>query len=591
MIITKKNIQTMSKKFILLFFVLVSGHVALAQDNDKVKFGAYGRALQQNTNLDPEIVNNDNRDTLNADNISRGHVLVDLGININPDKRTEVQAIIRMRSDIGGFYTAGSVLQLRQLYIKGLIGKYFSYQVGDLYLQMSPYTFFNNNSEGTINEGRIFSDFRRDYVNYENLSNKGNYWWQQGATTNFSLAFKESLIDSMRVDGFFVRNRPQDVISSAPAALFHAGGRVTLTSTEKMKLIGNYVNLFEIGKTAAIDSAVSNPVTSLQLDYTLWNNEQNALRIVGEGGYSQMIFKGYENRPTKDGSFIDGAVKFHLKPANLLFSAGYSYVDPQFYSSAAQSKRVNFANTPSTFPIYGNDPLNPNFRTPTIFDLVKDTAVYNQRIVSQLMAYDPTLNNSQAYGKATPNRTGVNVDIQYKDSAQKVMVNVNGAYLTEAVGVGSSQKRNFLVLKGGADFHIHKFINWKKKIIITTGVRYENTKRGGEPVETVDLNSTLVDLGLELEVVNRLDLLVGTKFLNAGGNEIIAVTNKYNDIVGYNSATYSINQSLMALGLKYRFSANTYITVQDHIFTYTDGNNSLRNYSFNQFLIMFNMNF
>ncbi|MDB5257208.1 MAG: hypothetical protein JWM14_1903 [Chitinophagaceae bacterium] len=584
MIITKKNIDTMSKKLILLFLALISVS-AFAQDNDKVKFGAYGRALQQNTTLG-------NDDTLNADNVSKGHVLVDLGVNINPDKRTEVQAIIRMRSDIGGFYVAGSALQLRQLYIKGLIGKYFSYQVGDLYLQMSPYTFYNNNAEGSINEGRIFSDFRRDYTNYENLSNRGNSWWQQGAATNFSLAFKDSKIDSMRVDAFFVRNRPDGYLSTSPAALFHAGGRVTLTSTEKMKLIGNYVNLFEIGKTAKIDSAISNPVTSLQLDYTLWNNEQTAFRFVGEGGYSQMIFKGYENRASKDGSFAEGAVKLHLKPANLLFTAGYMYVDPQFYSSAAQSKRVNFANTPSTFPIYGNDPLNPNFRTPTIFDLVKDTAVYNQRIVSQLMAYDPTLNNSTPYGKATPNRQGVNFDVQYKDSAQKIMANINAAYLTEAVGEGSAQKKTFLVLKAGADFHIHKFIGWKKKIIVTTGVRYENTKRGGDPLETVNLNSTLVDLGLELEVVNRLDLVVGTKFLNAGGNEFLAIRNKYNDIINFTAApNISVNQTLMAAGLKYRFSANTYITVQDHIFTYTDGNNSLRNYSFNQFLIMFNMNF
>jgi hypothetical protein len=589
MIITKKNIDTMSKKLILLFFVLVSSHAVFAQDSDKVKFGAYGRALQQNTTLDAE-------DTLHADNVSKGHVLVDLGININPDKRTEVQAIIRMRSDIGGFYTAGSALQLRQLYIKGLIGKYFSYQVGDLYLQMSPYTFYNNNAEGTINEGRIFADFRRDYTNYENLSNKGNYWWQQGATTNFSLAFKESRIDSMRVDAFFVRNRTEIIgpsVSSSSPALFHAGGRITLTSTEKMKLVGNYVNLFEIGKTAKMDSAISNPVMSLQLDYTLWNNEQNALRVVGEGGYSQMIFKNYPERGTKDGSFIEGALKFNLKPANLLFSAGYSYVDPQFYSSAAQSKRVNFASTPSTFPVYGNDPANPNIRTPNIFDLVKDTAVYNQRIVSQLMAYDPTLNNSQAYGKATPNRQGVNLDIQYKDSAQKVMANVNAAYLTEIVGEGSTQKRNFLVLKAGADFHIHKFINWKKKLIVTTGVRYETTTRGGDPIETVSLNSTLIDLGLEVEVVNRVDVLVGTKFLNASGNEFIAIHNKYNDVSfsNANTANISVNQSLLAAGLKYRFSANTYITVQDHLFAYTDGNNSLRNYSFNQFLIMFNMNF
>jgi len=170
---------------------------------------------------------------------------------------------------------------------------------------------------------------------------------------------------------------------------------------------------------------------------------------------------------------------------------------------------------------------------------------------------------------------------------------VNAAYLTEIVGEGTSEKRNFLVLKAGADFHIHKFINWKKKLIVTTGVRYETTKRGGDPIQSVDLTSTLIDLGLEVEVVNRLDVLVGTKFLTATGNEFIAIRNKYNDVSFSNANTsdISVNQSLLAAGLKYRFSANTYLTVQDHIFAYTDGSNSQRNYSFNQFMIMFNMNF
>ena len=590
--ITKKNTHTMSKKIILLFFMLISSGVMFAQDADKVKFGAYGRALQQNTTLG-------DADTLHADNVSKGHVLVDLGIHINPDKRTEVQAIIRMRSDIGGFYSAGSALQLRQLYIKGLVGKYVSYQVGDLYMQMSPYTFYNNNAEGSINEGKIFSDFRRDYTNYENLSNRGNSWWQQGASTNFALAFKDSKVDSLRIDGFFLRNRQEGFFADAPAR-FHAGGRVTLTSTEKLKVIGNYVNLFEIGKTVKSDSAISNPVMSLQADYTVLNTDGATLSLMGEGGQSKMLYKGYPDTLGKTGYFYEAGAKVHIKPANLLVTASYSYVDPKFFSSAAQSKRVNFANTPSTFPLYGNDADKPVFRTPTIFDLVKDTAVYSARINSQLMSYDPTLNNSSPYGKATPNRQGFTVDVQYKDSAQKVMANVNAAYLTEVAGEGSIvEKRKFMVLKAGVDFNIHKFINWKKRAVISTGIRYETTQRGGSPFVAVALTSTLIDLGLELEVLNKLDVLVGAKLLKASGNELIGSRDKFNNIVDFNNvvkfndaySNINMNQSLMAFGLKYRFSANTYLTVQDHIFKYTDGNNSLRDFSMNQFLVMFNMNF
>ena len=113
---------------------------------------------------------------------------------------------------------------------------------------------------------------------------------------------------------------------------------------------------------------------SLQVDYTVLNTDGATLSLIGEGGQSKMLYKGYPDTLGKTGYFYEGGAKVHIKPANLLVTASYSYVDPKFFSSAAQSKRVNFANTPSTFPIYGNDNYNPIFRTPTIFDLVKDTA-------------------------------------------------------------------------------------------------------------------------------------------------------------------------------------------------------------------------
>lgn len=172
----------MNKKIIgILFFVFWCVGLLHAQDIDKVKFGAYARALQQNSTMV-------NADTLHPNNTGKGHLLIDLGININPDKRTEIQAIVRFRGDMNGMYGAGATATLRQMYVKGIIGRFLSYQVGDLYMQLSPYTFFNNNAEGSANEARIFSDFRRDYTNYENFSNRGNYWWQQGAHTNFGLA-------------------------------------------------------------------------------------------------------------------------------------------------------------------------------------------------------------------------------------------------------------------------------------------------------------------------------------------------------------------------------------------------------------------
>ncbi len=575
------HLYFMNKKAIVLCFVLFNIHLMNAQD-DKIKFGAYARALQQSNTLGKS-------DTLNPDNTSKGNVLLDLGLNINPDKKTEIQAIIRFNNNFSGFYTAGASASLRQLYVKGIVGKYFNYQVGDLYLKLTPYTFFNNNAEGSVNEAGIFSDLRRDYTNYENLSNRGNAWWQQGAATNFAISFSNSIIDTLKVDAFFLRNRAS--YAQLPSS-FHAGGKITVTQGPRLKLAFNYLDLYDLGSNVKIDSlAKSNPVGSGEIDLKIINGKNVQLALIGEGGFSSYVFKG-DTAQTKSGFFYDAGLQLNLKPQNLIVTANYTYVDPLFYSAAAQTKRVNYGNTPTTLANYGNDPKNIMTRGITVFDLVRDPSVYNQGIVRNLMAYNPIYGNAQPYGKATPNRTGIELNVQYKDSLQKIVADVDAAFLSDIVGEGSAELRSFIVLKGGIDFNIHKFFDWKKRLILTTGYKFESTNRGGDALQAVSLVNNLVDLGLEIEAIKKFSFLVGFKMLTAQGNEFVAVRNQYNDITNYTPmANINVAQNIFAFGLKYRFSDKTYLTVQNHMFDYKDNTTATNNYSINQVLVMFNMNF
>ena len=578
-----KNIHLyfMNKKAIVLCFVLFNIHLMNAQD-DKIKFGAYARAMQQTNTLGKA-------DTLNPDRTNKGNVLLDLGININPDKKTEIQAIIRFNNNFSGFYTAGTSATLRQLYVKGTVAKYFNYQVGDLYMKLTPYTFFNNNSEGAVNEGSIFKDLRNDYTNYENLSNRGNAWWQQGAYTNFSMAFENAIIDTLRVDGFFLRNRAS--FASLPSS-FHAGGKITLTQGPKLKLAFNYLDLYDIGSNTVIDSLTkSNPVGSGEIDVKLVNAKNVQLKLIGEGGFSAFAFKG-DTASTKSGFFYDAGLQLSLKPQNLIITANYTYVDPFFYSSAAQSKRVNYLNSPTTLPNYGNDPANIKTRSISIFDLVRDPSVYNQGIGRNLMAYNPIYGNAQPYGKATPNRTGLELNVQYKDSLQRIVTDIDAAYLSDITGEGSTELRSFIVLKAGVDIHINKFFGWKKRFIVNTGYKFESTSRGGDTLQSVNLLNNLVDLGLEIEAIKKFSVLVGFKMLSAQGNEFVAVRNGYNDVTNYTAIpNINVAQNIFAFGLKYRFSDNTYLTVQNHLFDYQDKTTATNSYSLNQFLVLFNMNF
>ena len=574
-----KNLYTptMNKKTIVLCLMLISIQFLNAQD-DKIKFGAYSRAFQQINTLG-------NPGDKNANHTANGNVLMDLGININPDKKTEIQAIVRFSNNFSGFYTAGAAATLRQLYVKGTVAKYFNYQVGDMYMKLTPYTFFNNSSEGSVNEATIFSDLRRDYTNYENLSARGNAWWQQGAATNFAFAFNETFIDSIKVDAFFLRNRAS--YATFPSA-FHAGGKITITQSPRLKIAANYVDLFDVAASLKTDTVLLyNPVATGEINYKIINGANTQLSLIGEGGYSENAHSAFKSGSTI-GYFWDAGLQLNLKKQHLIISSNYIYVAPEFYSSAAQSKRVNYNNTVSNFQLYSD--TMP--RGISVFDLMRDPGIYNQKISRSLMSYNPMYGNAQPYGKATPNRTGLQLNMQYKDSLEKIVADVDAAYLSEIAGVGSKQYRTFLVLKGAIDFNIHKFFDWKKRLIVTTGYSFESTNRSGADAEKVNLSNNLLDLGLEVEVFKKMSVLGGYKMLTSKGNEFISVRNVYNDvIVNNNSKNMNVAQTIIAFGLKYRFSEKSYLTIQDHLFSYQDKSASNKNYSLSQILVMFNMNF
>ncbi|HEY8401815.1 MAG TPA: hypothetical protein VIK89_11155 [Cytophagaceae bacterium] len=575
----------MNRKLYILALIVstsFSSLITFAQD-DKIKFGAYSRAIQETNRLGKE-------DTTHADQTSSGHVLVDLGININPDKNTEIQAIMRLKSELGGFFGAGTSAELRQLYIKGLIAKVVGYQVGDIYLKLSPFTLYNNYSEGSVNEAKIFSDLRNDYAYYENL-NRGNYWWRQGAHGDFTLAM-DNPIKAIRFDAFFVKNR--GVVGTNPAS-FQAGGRVLFNPAGKFNLGINYINLFDVGATINSGESSRNPVVSVEPNLLI-DKGNYKLRFFGEAAYAQQNFIDtgiVKTFPVEDYAdlALNAGAGIELNKG-LTFKAGYRYVGPEFVSSGAQSKRVNFFNTPHIFPLYGNRTFSQIQRTPTIYDLVRDPSIYNPYITTTWMAYDIRLSNALPYGTATPNRAGIWLDAGYKDSLEIIKANIHTELLGNVTGEGTKEKKKYSIVEGTVDFNVAKLIGFKKRLAVNGGYRLENTKRGGDSLVKVGLTSHLIDGGIEAEVFKNLDLLLGAKMLFSEGNEVLIGLDQFNrpipgDIQRFN---YNSNFSMLAMGLKYRFSKRTYITAQYHTFEYKEKVVDA-GYSLNQFLIFFNMSF
>jgi hypothetical protein len=524
-------------------------------------------------------------------------VLLDLGFKITPDKKTEINAIMRLRSQLGSFYAAGDESLLRWVYIKGVIAKTVNYEVGDIRLQLSPYTMYNNESEGQVNEASVFRDYRRDLVYYENF-NKGNSWWQQGAHTDFAIGFNSKLLDQMKFDVFFVRNRNNSTLNPAS---FQVGGRASVLKTSRYNLSANYLNLYDIGATLSPTASYAhNPVTSFELNAVLMNKATMRLSFFGEGGFSSVNFFKDALAPTNiRGAFGEGGLLFEHIKSGLSLRTSFRNVDPYFFSAGAQSKRVNFATNPNqmgAFPIFGNDPLNPNFRFVGLFDMVHDPRVMNTQIGWYLMSFNPMYGNATPYGVATPNRRGLDASLSWKDKKERADATFGGSFLQEAVLAGSAtDKRKFVVMTAAANLYLNKIIGWDKKVLIHGGTRIEQTNRPGiDSIDYVQLSTMLVDAGIEVEVFKKLDLLAGIKMNTVTGNEFIAIRDQYGVTVNWDASSfYNMNatESLVGYGAKYRFSNTSYITFQHHLYDYNDKTYTNRSVKFDRFSLMFNLNY
>ncbi|MCS6824925.1 MAG: hypothetical protein NZ529_11585, partial [Cytophagaceae bacterium] len=374
---------------------------------------------------------------------------------------------------------------------------------------------------------------------------------------------------------------------------FHAGGKVAIVQSEKFQLAGNYLNLFDVSSTLTDTSrSARNPVTSFELNANLANNSSVSLDLTGESGFSQLNFKNDTLSPAETkGAFMDGQLMAHLKNIRLKLSAGYSYVHPYFFSSAAQTKRIHYENTPALFPVYGNDVTNLNLRFVTLFDLVRDFSIYNAGITYRLMAYNPIYGNTLAYGRATPNRQGINAGLTYADSTGLIKANLKTYLMNEVVPEGTvDSKRKFSFNTITIDFYLNKLIGFKKNILISGGISLENTKRNGDTSDAIQLKSNMIDAGLEIEALKKFDILIGVKILSSRGNEFLAVRNIYNRIVSFQPLqNINLQQNMLGYGVRYRFSKATYLSLNYHTFAFTDKSNNNKTYNMNQWYILFNL--
>lgn len=592
--------KTVHRIFILSFWSLVLPMTGMAQEGSgqaadpeegkkKISFNGLGRAYMLQTGLDGAVLKSD---TTRAESLTDGEFLLDLALNAIPNDKTEIQGILRLRNEFGGFFGAGVSVEVRELWARGIIANALKYRVGDMDHEMTPYTLYSPDEEGMVHEAAVFHP-QKEVIYYENFYQKGHSRRLQGAKLDVGLRFSKWLKDA-DFSGFVSRLRGTDFLTTPTRFL---GGGSALFTTQTIDSLGaqakvgvNFVNTWDDLRSGDANSGIRNRVVSLNFDVVLWDKPRWSARLTGETGFSHLEWLDDKvSNLKKEDTFIESGFSVAFKPQNLTLSAAFVDVGPDFFSVGAQSKKVDLDRAKSYYNRLGSG--NP-LRAPALFDLSRDRAIYTYQISDRLMPYDPRFSNTLPYGAATPNRRGGRVGVIYGRPEGLIETRLNAAFLKEIRGQGTFELKQFTLLRAAADWNIHQLSDWKKKLRLTLGYQYEKTSRGGIEVDRIDLHSHLLETGLEAELFASFELLLGAKILSAEGNEyipLIEVLNEIKDFPGPYLADDS--ETLLAGGLKFTFKKGIYLTLQYQQFDLKRARIPENDYQLNQLFLLYNMNF
>lgn len=571
------------KKIFLCIGLVIAGLLVQAQTaNPKIQFNGVARGDMSHNWLSSD-------DTTNVDQSLGGAALIDLHLDIRPSDAVRISSTLRVKNAIGGFWGQGASLELREISIKGVAAKRIKYRFGDIDSRMTPYTLWNNDGECANNEADVFK-FIREIRHQENF-NYHNYWRNQGADLAWRLGFDKGM-ESIDFTTFAMRNRSLD--DGKTPDRMQAGGNMQFNITNHSYIGLNYINLFDLPKTVSKTyyEKYTNGVGTTDFSFKL-----GKIRTFGELGFSTINYVDTSDTKTVNtkGNFFELGLSRALPQFRMYVEASFRRVNQNFFSAGAQSKRINYTSDVNVLPVVGTNSYN---RTIALLDLITDDAIYNQAISYGLMDYEMIFNNVTPYGKATPNRQGF--DILFKrlflrESTTELEVQV----LQDVAGQGSEKKKNYLLARWSSIVNVDEIFDWNKSVSVTAGYQFASASRdedrvykmSKELVKPVDLHSHTIDLGTSVEILNRVDVLLGTKILLYKGTDYKAILNGFNETVKYKCETYDGSQMLTAAGLRYRFNDNISLTMQYDRFTLKDKIDDGNSYKINQAFLLFNILF
>ena len=567
----------MKKTYLYYFlFLMLSPILVQSQVKSKLWYDGNSRVIFNRDALEGTIKD---LDTVSTRSNGGGSTVLDLGFHFTPVDDIEIFSEIRLKNDFGGMWGNKSVVELRRLSAKGIINNKIAFSIGDIYLKQTKFTLYNYEQELSQYEPSVFK-FYRDYVNYENYY-QSNYRRLQGLQTNFSYSMY-NFIEQIDVDAFSARVRGVEWLGEPE--LLMLGGSAILKLSNKINLGSHYVNTFEVLSSSNGTVAYYNPVLNTQISYSGLLND-NPYKMLLEGGFSKRGWDGDSLSPEINGNFIQASI--HSKKIKSELDLSFRYVDSDFRSMGAQTRRIQYNSTNSTYPYYSN---NYTQRKVSLLDIMSDPNVYNQNLSTSLMNYNPMYSSVSPYGDATPNRIGFTGKISNMNLTDFFIVNVQTQYFTEVIGQGTNQKRMLYKSALNSIFLLDKLLSTKKSLILEGSMNLETVNRGGEDFEKIDFSSVLYSGSISYELIKNFKLIAGAKVFYAEGNEFLADRDEYDQINDYSNHFYDTKETILIAGLQHHFTDDIYFTMQYNQFNIIDKTNTYDEFSLGRLIFMFNMN-
>ena len=567
----------MKKTYLYYFlFLMLSPILVQSQVKSKLWYDGNSRVIFNRDALEGTIKD---IDTVSTRSNGGGSTVLDLGFHFTPVDDIEIFSEIRLKNDFGGMWGNKSVVELRRLSAKGIVNNKIAFSIGDIYLKQTKFTLYNYEQELSQYEPSVFN-FYRDYVNYENYY-QSNYHRLQGLQTNFSFNMY-NFIEQLDFDAFTARVRGVEWLGKPE--LLMLGGSAMVRLSNKINLGSHYVNTFEVLSSSNGTVAYYNPVLNTQISYSGSVND-NPYKMLLEGGFSKRGWDGDSLAPEVKGNFMQASL--HSKRINGELDLGFRYVDSDFRSMGAQTRRIQYNNSTTTYPYYSN---NYTQRKVSLLDVMSDPNVYNKNLSTSLMSYNPMYSSVTPYGDATPNRIGFTAKISNINITDFFSTNIQTQYFSEVIGQGTTQKRMLNKSALQSMLLLNKLLSTKKSLILEGSMNLETVNRAGEDFEKIDFTSILYSGSISYELIKNFKIIAGAKVFYAEGNEFIADRDKYDQINDYSNHIYDSKETILIAGLQHHFTEDIYFTMQYNQFNVLDKTNTYDEFSLGRLIFMFNMN-